>query len=72
MIYVSNPEISRVVVGIFPAVKLPPWCAVPVIWRFTAMFWFYRFRQSLDRQNEKTANRQKLSPYGNTAPPVFA
>ena len=29
----------RVVVGIFPAVKLPPWWAVPVIWRFTAIFW---------------------------------
>ena len=31
--------ISRVVVGIFPAVKLPPWWTVPEIWRFTAIFW---------------------------------
>ena len=29
----------RVVVGIFSAVKLPPWWAVPVTWRFTAIFW---------------------------------
>ena len=27
-------RIARVVVDIFPAVKLPPWWAVPVIWRF--------------------------------------
>ena len=32
-------RIARVVVDIFPAVKLPPWWAVPVIWWFTAIFW---------------------------------
>ena len=29
---------NRVVAGIFPAVKLLPWWAVSVIWRFTAIF----------------------------------
>ena len=43
--------------------KLPPRWAEGVIWRFTAIFWFYRFRQS--RYHQKTKNR--LPPYGITA-----
>ena len=36
---IKTLQFFRVVVGIFPAVKLPLWWAVPVIWRFTAIFW---------------------------------
>ena len=32
-------NIIRVVVSIFPAVKLPLWWAVPVVWWFTAISW---------------------------------
>ena len=43
----AAPDVAVVDVGLnfhggrryFHAVKLPPWWAVPVIWRFTAIFW---------------------------------
>ena len=68
-------KISRVVVGIFPAVKLPPWWAVPVIWWFrqnvtavlhyrrknTAIFWFYRFRQTVPPTLDTVKKYRQLS-----------
>ena len=46
--------VIRVIVGNFPAVKLPPWWAESVIWRFTAIFWLYRPPpKSLPPKNEK-------------------
>ena len=63
-------EFCSVIVGNFPAVKLPPWWAEAVIWCFTAIFWCYRIRQSRYHQKEK----KRLPPYGITAkqlPPYF-
>ena len=52
---------SRVIVGNFPAVKLLPWWAEAVIWRFTAIYRFYRLRQS--RYRQKTINRLPPNNY---------
>ena len=71
----SNTKNTMVVVGIFPAVKLPPWWAVPVIWRFTAIFWQYRLPpKSLPPKSEKPPTAKTLPPYCITAdkiPPHF-
>ena len=47
--------------------KLPPWWVEAVIWRFTAIFWFYRLRQS--RYRQKTKNRLPLENYRRMALP---
>ena len=49
------------VVGILPAVKLLPWWAVPVIWRFTAYFGNTAYRQSRYRRKTKNAHRQNMT-----------
>ena len=62
------------VAGIFPAVKLPPWWAVPVIWRFTAIFWYYRLLPKCYRRKTKTAYRQNMTAvlyYRRKIPPCF-
>ena len=58
---------TRVVVGIFPAVKLPPWWAVPVKWRFTAIFWKHRLPPKCYRR--KTKNRPPPKHYRRIALP---
>ena len=64
-----------VVAGIFPAVKLPPWWAVPVIWRFTAISRYYHLPpKSLPPKNEKPPTAKTLPPCCITAakiPPCF-
>ena len=44
-----------------PAVKLLPWWAVPVIWRFTAYFGNTAYRQSRYRRKTKNAHRQNMT-----------
>ena len=51
--------IFRVIVGNFPAVKLPHWWMEAVIWQFTAIFWCYRLRQSRYIQKTKICRPPK-------------
>ena len=51
--------IFRVIVGNFPAVKLPHWWVEAVIWQFTAIFWCYRLRQSRYIQKTKICRPPK-------------
>ena len=57
----------RVVLGNFPAVNLPPWWAVPVIWRLPPYFRYYRLRQSPYRRKMK--NRLPPTNYRGIALP---
>ena len=70
----KSGKFSRVIVDDFPAVKLPPWWAEAVIWRFTAIFVLPPPPESLPPKNEKPTTAEKLPPYGITAeklPPHF-
>lgn len=51
----------RMVARFFPALKIPSWWAVPVIWRFTAVVWKYRLPPKCYRR--KTKNRLVPKPY---------
>ena len=61
--------VTRMVIGILPAVNLPPRWAVPVIWRFTNIFWYYRLPpKSFPPKNENRLRTAKtLPPYCITA-----
>ena len=61
------------VVGIFAAAKLPPWWAVPVIWRLTAIG-NTAYRQSVTAERRKTAYHQHITAvlhYRRKIPPYF-
>ena len=52
----------RVVVGIFPAVKLPPWWAVPVKYGGLPPYYGnHAYRQSVTAEKRKTAYRQNIT-----------